>query len=231
MTNSGKRESLNDLDKEGLLGASITMCTNNSFSEWWSLELTWSQSLNYRPHFITGILISVPFSRHSLHVWQKMSHAQAVGLLIPFLFSVVCIFAATFVERSCFKKPLTKVLTGSYFSFNWEREHEMRHWLSSKKKAEWDHILLQLMVPGAVPGSLSEAEPYRNVLVSTKEPEEQKKRCKINREKQHSWKFLEEWNVILFSVILGARRSALNRCQWIFQVIKTNWCVYITVES
>lgn len=42
------------------------------------------------------------------------------------------------------------------------------------------------MGPGAVPGSLSEAEPYRNVLVSTKEPEEQKKRCKINREKQHS---------------------------------------------
>lgn len=156
MTNSGKRESLNDLDKEGLLGASITICTNNSFSEWWSLELTWGQSLNYRPRFNSGVLISVsvPFSRHSLHVCQKMSHDQAIGLLIPFLFSVVCIFAATFMERSCFKKPLTKLLTGFYFSFNWEREHEMRNWLSSKKQAEWDYILLQLMVPGAVPGRL-----------------------------------------------------------------------------
>lgn len=139
MTNSGKRESLNDLHKEGLLGASITICTNNSFSEWWSLELTRSQSLNCRPHFITGVLISVsePFSRHSFHVWLKMSHAQAVGLLIPPLFSVVHIFAATFMERSCFKKPLTKLHTGCYFSFNWEREaeREMRNWLSSKRKS------------------------------------------------------------------------------------------------
>lgn len=156
MTNSGKRESLNDLEKEGLLGARIMICTNNSFSKWWSLELIWSQSLNYRPHFITGVLISVsvPFSRHSLHVCQKMSHVQAVGLPIPFLFSVVCIFTATFMERSCFKKPLTKLLTGFYFSFNWEREHEMRNCLSSTKKAEWDYILLQLTVPGSVPGSL-----------------------------------------------------------------------------
>lgn len=146
--------------------------------------------IELKTSFITGALISVsvPFSRHGLHVWQKMSHAQAVGLLIPFLFSVVRIFAATFMERSCFKKPLTKLVTGSYFSFNWEREHEMRNWLSSKKKAEWDYILLQLTLPGAVPGSLSEVKPYCNISVSLKDLEEWKKRCKIK--KQHSWTFL-----------------------------------------
>lgn len=40
MTNSGKRESPNDLDKEGLLGASITICLQTvpfQSGEAWSL--------------------------------------------------------------------------------------------------------------------------------------------------------------------------------------------------
>lgn len=59
----------------------------------------------------------MPFSSHSLRVWQQMSHAQAVGLLIPFLFgfSVVYIFAATFYLEIMFQKACDKAPHKSLF--------------------------------------------------------------------------------------------------------------------
>lgn len=77
--------------------------------------------LNYSPHFIKDFLISafMPFSRHSLHVWQKMSHARAAGLLIPFLFSfsVAYIFAAFYLEIM-FQKACDKAPHKRLFSFS-----------------------------------------------------------------------------------------------------------------
>lgn len=140
MTNSGRRESLNGLDRR------VCWEPASDLHEQWLLRavkllLTCYQSLSYSTHFIKDFLISafMPFSRQSLHAWQKMSHAHAVGLLIPFLFSfsVVYILAATFYV-DMFQKARDKASHKRLFFFSfhlmWEREREMRNWLSNKKK-------------------------------------------------------------------------------------------------
>lgn len=72
--------------------------------------------------------------------------------------------------------------------------------VKQQEKSRMRSCFEQLTVPVAVPRRLSEAKPRCYILVCVKDLEEWKNGCKINKEKKHSWRFLEEQNKKLFSL-------------------------------